>query len=69
MYCAYVGWVPLFATGGLECRRRLSPKVSARLSPDEGAAEVSGLGGGPAGAGHEVPVSYTHLTLPTICSV
>ena len=25
--------------------------------------------GGPVGSGKTAPVSYTHLTLPTICSV
>ena len=41
----------------------------ATMAPQQD-AEVIIVGGGPVGMGLAIePVSYTHLTLPTICSV
>ena len=38
-------------------------------SLDDAAVAIKGAGDGTFLAGGQTPVSYTHLTLPTICSV
>ena len=52
----------------------MSPKTCQVWSRNRGARfaisrEVSQRSGGPLSLPHSAPVSYTHLTLPTICSV
>eukprot|EP00969_Alexandrium_andersonii_P330393 14602127-Alexandrium_andersonii.AAC.1 len=51
-------------------RDRPSPRTGIeRASAHHGVRRFSGFDSAPAQASNLPPVSYTHLTLPTICSV
>ena len=58
----YFGGFPGFGLGG-------SAASSSAASNDDGSAAASAAASTGARAGVSGPVSYTHLTLPTICSV
>eukprot|EP00969_Alexandrium_andersonii_P103015 4545720-Alexandrium_andersonii.AAC.1 len=54
---------------GSEMCIRDRDRLAARSGPREHVEDRLAARSGPQGHNEEQPVSYTHLTLPTICSV